>query len=159
MIGLISKATKSTQMHVSVVVFFIILITAGVLSVWQRADKVDTFYIKGETMELEMAVLPDQRKKGLSDRDEIGHDGMAFLFPTTAPHAIWMKDMRFSIDIIWVRGAEIVDIAPSVPFPEPETAASDLPIYQPRLSANMVLELPAGWAQEHELGIGDSVIR
>lgn len=159
MIGLIAKATKSSQMHVSIVVFFIILFTAAGLALWQRADKVDDFVIGGQRVTLELAVLPGQRKAGLSNRDAVGHDGMAFLFPTTAPHAIWMKDMRFSIDIIWVRGTEIVDIAPKVPFPQQDTVVADLPIYRPRQSANMVLELPSGWTEQHNIGIGDLVTR
>ncbi len=159
MIGFISKMTKSSQAQISVAFFVIILGAAGLLSIWQRVDTTDIFTIKGEVLELELAVLPEDRKKGLSDREQIGYDGMAFLFPTTAQHGIWMKDMLFSIDIVWVRGTEIVDIAPSVPFPEPDTHPSELPVYLPRQSANVVIELPAGWAKEHDLLIGDTVTR
>ncbi len=41
------------------------------------------------------------RIKGLSDRKSIGeNEGMLFIFPKSDFYGFWMKDMRFSIDII-----------------------------------------------------------
>lgn len=42
--------------------------------------------------------------KGLSGRDSVGEHtkGMFFIFPDTDYHGIWMKDMKFSIDIVWI---------------------------------------------------------
>jgi uncharacterized membrane protein (UPF0127 family) len=74
---------------------------------------------------------------------------MLFLYPFFEKHVFVMRDMKFSIDIIWFNAGEVVDIAPSVPV-QPQDRQ-----YTPRASANAVLELPAGWAEAHKLQIGD----
>ncbi len=101
------------------------------------------------------ASIPTQRR-GLSKRASLPDGtGMVFLFPTPARQAIWMKDMRFAIDIVWARSGKIVDIAPNVP--PPATPDEPLQTYLPRLESDMVIELPAGFATEHGLKIGDPV--
>ncbi len=100
------------------------------------------------------STIPTQRR-GLSGRESLPDGtGMAFLFWAPARHAIWMKDMRFAIDIVWARDGKIVDIAPNVP---PPTVPDELlRTYLPRLEADVVIELPAGFAAEHGLKIGDA---
>jgi len=49
----------------------------------------------------EVADTDELRIKGLSDRRSIGEkEGMLFVFPKPDFYGFWMKDMRFSIDII-----------------------------------------------------------
>ena len=67
-----------------------------------------------------------------------------------------MRGMRFPIDIVWLSDGVVVDIAPSVPI-EPGVPEADLRVYYPRLKANTVIELPAGWAEGHGLKIGDEL--
>lgn len=101
------------------------------------------------------ASIPTQRR-GLSKRESLPDGtGMAFLFKNPAKHAIWMKDMRFAIDIVWARNGKIVDIAPNVQ--PPATPNEPLQTYLPRLESDTVIELPAGFAVEHGLKIGDVV--
>ena len=51
----------------------------------------------------EIVETPEARELGLSGRDEIPHDyAMLFVFPSPDRHGIWMKDMKTSIDIVWV---------------------------------------------------------
>ena len=99
--------------------------------------------------------IPTQRR-GLSNRESLPDGtGMVFLFNAPAKHAIWMKDMKFAIDIVWVRSGKIVDIAPNVQ--PPATPDEPLQTYLPRLESDTVIELPAGFAVEHGLKIGDPV--
>lgn len=55
------------------------------------------------THRVEIANTDEELKKGLSGKKNLGKvDGMLFVFPETAFHQIWMKDMLFPIDIIWI---------------------------------------------------------
>lgn len=111
--------------------------------------------IAGRTIPVEIASTMVTRAKGLSGRQSLPDDtGMVFLFPLAGKHAMWMPDMRFSIDILWVREGKIVDIAPGV---QPMQKGEAPRIYEPRLAADMVVELPAGYAVAHDVHIGDTV--
>ncbi len=93
------------------------------------------------------------RQLGLSGRSRLSADeGMLFVFPEDGKYAFWMKDMRFSIDIIWLSAAgSIVHITRSVsPDTYPRTFESDTP-------ARYVLELSAGYVGAHDVKIGDIV--
>ncbi len=53
---------------------------------------------------VEIADSNMEREQGLSGREEIGdqHNGMFFIFPKAEYIGIWMKDMKFPIDIVWI---------------------------------------------------------
>lgn len=108
--------------------------------------------LKGESLHVILAKNPKQWYKGLSDRESLGeYDGMLFLFPFYEKHGFVMRRMHFSLDMVWLAGGKVVDIAPDVPvFPQ------DRPYY-PREEANAVLELPGGWVRTHGLEIGDTM--
>jgi uncharacterized protein len=78
------------------------------------------------------------------------------LFPYDRPafYAFWMKGMRFSIDIVWIRGDRIVDIDSNVPF-EP---GGNGPTLRADSLVDSVLEVPAGYAFAMGWRIGDRVI-
>ncbi len=98
---------------------------------------------------------PASKARGLGGRDSLAWDhGM--LFPYDRPDflAFWMKDMRFPIDIIWIRDGRIVDMALRVPF-DPQGGPG--PTVRPRSLADSVLEVPAGYAQAQGWRIGDRV--
>jgi hypothetical protein len=96
----------------------------------------------------------EDRARGLGGRDSLAwNHGM--LFPYERPDflAFWMKDMRFSIDIVWIRDGRIVEIAHRVPW-SPEGPG---PTLRPRELADAVLEVPAGYAEAHGWQRGDRV--
>jgi uncharacterized membrane protein (UPF0127 family) len=82
------------------------------------------------------------------------YDGMIFIFNNMGKQGIVMRDMEFKIDIVWIKNGEIVDIAPDVKL-EPNVSEANLTRYYPRIEANVVLELPAGWVEEYGLRLGD----
>lgn len=52
---------------------------------------------------VEIVDTPEKRVQGLSGRTSLeGVDGMLFIFDEPGYHEIWMKDMKFPIDIIWI---------------------------------------------------------
>lgn len=87
---------------------------------------------------VEKVASPESRAKGLSDRDTLCPDcAMLFRFDTEGAYGFWMKDMRFPIDIAWIREGKIVHIERRVPADFKGTMT-------PRVPADTVLETNAG---------------
>ena len=103
----------------------------------------------------DLADDPASRQRGLSGRENLGEgSGMLFLLPDDSP-SFWMKDMRFPIDILWIRDGRVVDVSADVP--PPRTPNSPLPTYSPARPADRALEVNAGWAADHGIRRGDVV--
>lgn len=105
------------------------------------------------TYALEVADTPELRQKGLGGRASLAADqGMVFVFDAPGRECFWMKDMQFSIDIIWINEQKkVVHMAPDV---SPETYPK---LFCPPKAAKYVVELPAGEARRSEVAIGDAL--
>jgi uncharacterized membrane protein (UPF0127 family) len=77
---------------------------------------------------------------------------MVFLYERPQPVGIWMKDMGFSLDIVWAREGRIVKIQKEAP---PLRPGAPEEVYQ--ATADLVLEVPAGFTERAKIRIGDSV--
>lgn len=133
----------------------IFVVSAVVLWVLQRSPRAATIIVGDQTLDVLVATTPVQQYRGLGGRSSLApYDGM--LFPSFSRQylTVVMRDMEFSIDIIWADNGEIVDIAPAVPL-EPGTPDDELFQYRPRVPASAFLEVPAGWAAAHDIRIGD----
>jgi uncharacterized protein len=89
---------------------------------------------------VETVATDGKQSKGLSGRTSLDmNKGMLFVFDDMESHCIWMKDMRFSIDVIWAdRERQVVHLAADVsPDTYPKNFCSPTP-------ASYVIELPAG---------------
>lgn len=105
-----------------------------------------------EALTFEIADSAEERRQGLSNRSEVPHDGLLFVFPEYDRPGFWMKDMLFSIDIIWLRDTgEIVGIEANV---SPDTYPN--PYYPPE-PIRYVLEVPAGTAAAKNWRVGSIV--
>lgn len=137
-------------------VFFVILAVSFMgVKLWQLQWPKATVELKGQILYVQVAETLYQTHKGLGDRETLApYDGMLFLFDFPKKAGIVMRDMRFPIDIVWLYNGEVVDIAPNAPI-EPGASEFDLTRYYPRSDATAVLELSAGWADAHDLRIGD----
>jgi len=95
-----------------------------------------------------------ERILGLSDTPFLPEDVVKlFIFDTPGLHSIWMKDMNYPIDIIWVSGTGvIVDIKESA-LPESFPAS-----FSSTVDAVYVIETVAGFAEKFRVAIGDTVV-
>lgn len=110
--------------------------------------------IGNEIFKVEIADNFASRARGLSGRSGLGsHEGMLFLFPVAMPQGFWMKDMKFPIDIIWIRDDKVIGMTIGA---EPE-AGPDYTIYRSPESVDKVLEINAGSALQFGIKIGDAV--
>ncbi len=109
---------------------------------------------------VEVADTPESQAQGLSDRTNLTENtGMLFDFrySTNKKPSFWMKQMKFDLDLVWIKDNYIVQIDKNVPAPDPATPLNQLPQYSPEMDIDYVLELPAGWGEAHRLKAGDSI--
>jgi uncharacterized membrane protein (UPF0127 family) len=97
-----------------------------------------------------IANTPTTRAQGLSGTQPLKeNEGMFFIFENDDLWGFWMRDMLYPIDIIWLSAQlEVVHIVHAVP-PESYPAT-----FEPEEKARYVLEVPAGFAARHGIGIG-----
>ena len=65
-----------------------------------------------------------------------------------------MRDMKFSIDIIWIRDNAVVDVSENLPLP---VFGNLLIEYSPSSNINKVLEVPAEFVKANNIKIGDNL--
>lgn len=93
------------------------------------------------------------REKGLSGTKSLAEgESMLFVFDVPGRWGMWMKDMRYSLDILWMDSSKKIiyiarDITPDT-FPK---------VFLPQKDALYVLELPAGYASKHGVAVGQTV--
>jgi hypothetical protein len=105
-------------------------------------------------IEVEVADTSARKTLGLSGRASLpdGH-GMLFPYERPARQGFWMRDMRFDIDIVWIRAGRIVDITLRARHDVPQPP----PLLYPSEPADLVLEVPAGTAERAGWRRGDPV--
>lgn len=118
-----------------------------------------TITVGSKTINIEVVDTPDKRAQGLSGRTELATGtGMLFVFDKKdLTPSFWMKDMKMSIDIIWINDGKIVKIDKSVPKPEPGTPDNKLPTYSPGQPIDYVLEVSSGYSDANNISVGNSV--
>ncbi len=107
----------------------------------------------GIELKAEVLRTAQEKTKGLSGRKNLPPDqGALFVYDEPALYNFWMKDMNFAIDIIWLgQDLKIVDItheAKPESFPEK---------FSPKVRAQYVLEVNAGFAKNNSINIGSQV--
>lgn len=101
----------------------------------------------GKLVTARIADSESERIRGLSGSNELAEgEAMLFVFDTSDRWKIWMKDMNYSIDIVWLdEQKKIVHIVQSAsPESYPQT-------FEPRDPARYVIELPAGYTNRHNI--------
>lgn len=137
----------------TVVALVVIVIATGLLKYHQAGFGKGTVTIgDGPAIPVEIAASDATREKGLSGRKDMDPEsGMLFLFAAADRRIFWMKDMEMSIDAIWMRDGEIVDITIGVEVPD---EGEEISLFSPVTAADSVLEVPAGFAARHGLKLG-----
>lgn len=112
-----------------------------------------TIQLDGQTIHVTIASTDASRELGLGGRTGLAPDeGMLFVFRQDGLYQFWMKDMRFSIDILWLTAdGKVIYIVPNLsPSTYPQA-------FGPAAQARYVLELSAGYAAAHGVKVGDVV--
>ena len=155
---------KNTYIKLAIIVSVIVLTAFGC----NQAPYTTKLKVKDVSLRVEVVNTPENITLGLSGREKFKpSQGMLFDFTPqfsteTAKAAgitpnFWMKEMKFDLDIIWIKDKKIVGITKNVPKPEPGQRNQDLPLYPAPQPIDMVLEVLAGWSDENKVEIGDEI--
>ena len=113
--------------------------------------------ISDKNILVELADTPEKKALGLGERDSLPkEEGMLFIYEQKTPSVFWMKGMRFPLDIIWIADGKVAQIDANVPH-EPGVSDYNLKRYISNQPVDSVLEVNAGFAEEHNIQIGDTV--
>lgn len=104
------------------------------------------------TIPVQISNNPTKRQLGLSYRESLKEGkGMLFIFPEPGKYGFWMKDMNFSIDIVWVhKDRKVAGVIQNV---SPDTFPEN---FYPPTEIQFVLELNAG--ESGKFGIATNTI-
>ena len=103
---------------------------------------------------LEIARTKEEQTKGLANREKLfPSEGMIFVFDVPQASGFWMQDVKFPLDIIWVKNNMVVEYVSNA---QPSPPAS-LTTYFPPREIDYALELPAGSIQQYGIDVGVEV--
>lgn len=144
--------------------FLIIIICIPALFLYQDAksfgenfkinNSSDFVIIKNQKIFVDVAYKPQQLMKGLMFIDELPeNNGMIFLFSNVGYKNFWMKNMKISLDMLFIYKDKIVNIYKGVPVCKNDPC----PIYESKYKINSVLELKTNFCDKYNIKIGDKV--
>ena len=111
--------------------------------VWVRVGQV--------AVQAEAVRTPERLYQGLSYRGQLPEGrGMLFFMPLPEVQTFCMREMRFSLDLIWISNGRVAGITRNVPPTFPGDLTSPAAVTQ-------VLEVPGGFADRYGIKPGDRV--
>ncbi len=113
----------------------------------------ESITVGGVDLLVDIADEPDEQTQGLSDRDMMAENkGMLFVFPEPLIPGFWMKDMLFSLDMLWIDSdLKVIAITKNI---SPDTYPN---IFRPPFPVLYVLEVNAGWSDRNNIKVGDKI--
>lgn len=117
-------------------------------------EPVYTIYLGSKALDVSVANEQQERIRGLSGVTSLrDFEGKLFIFDTDGIYRIWMKDMKFALDIIWInKNLEVVHIEENVSpdtYPQAFTSEED---------ARFVLEVNAHFVSLFKVVKGDRLL-
>jgi uncharacterized membrane protein (UPF0127 family) len=147
------RKLKSKSVLITILILAAIILI--MLSLFGSSGNKDVNYVTVEIgymkIKAEVADSFVKQAKGLMFRNELAEDeGMLFVFNKSGYHSIWMANMRFPIDIIWMNESKhVVTIKKDA---QPCTISCEN--YRPSEPARYVLEVNSGFASKHAIKNG-----
>ncbi|MEK7146643.1 MAG: DUF192 domain-containing protein [Patescibacteria group bacterium] len=148
---------KNSKRFIQLFIMFLPILLFAVLiyNFGFRNRAFEKVIINGTEFAVETADTFIKRANGLSGREELKpNQGMLFIFGRSGIHGFWMKDMKFSIDIIWIKSGKIIGFEKNMP---PAKSNGELPVYYPPSEVDSVLEVIAGTVDKFKFMAGDGV--
>jgi len=152
-----------------------ILVAIGLFFLWytfiSRANPIlpqKEIKINDSVFSVEIASTTIEQSRGLSGRNELSQNsGMLFLFNYSGVQSFWMKDMKFTIDIIWIGNnpsssedsdwsGKVLGFVENAPI-QPNAQLWQLNIYNSPDGVSSVLEVDAGTVKRDNIKVGDVV--
>lgn len=133
---------------------YIVLILLLILLSSCSANNNSYVIINNKKIDIEVVDTDELRYNGLSNRESLCKDcGMFFVWNNKQERTFVMRNMNFSLDMIFIDDDKIVKISKNA-FPE----GSDYVMrYESGEPVNYVLEVNAGFCDEYDIEEGDNV--
>jgi uncharacterized membrane protein (UPF0127 family) len=143
----------------------LLLLPAGYCSAESGAPEVLWVALGGETFQLELALDPHSRQRGLSGRQSIARGaGMLFVLPAPRPFAMVMRDCPNAIDVAFLDAEGRVVAIHEMPPEPPRTPGEPrflyegrLPVYPSGEPVQFAIETAGGRLSAVGLAVGDVV--
>lgn len=163
-----SKNNSSLSYKTAYLLLFVIIALGGVYlglfkfkenipqdeQVSLRSYTTQTIIINKQQLELFVADTPQTRTQGLSNVEQLApNQGMLFVFDEPDTYSFWMKDMNFSLDILWLdEQGSVVHIEKNI---SPDTFPQS---FTPPVPAQYVLELSSGYVDMLGIQSGQKIL-
>ncbi len=136
--------------------FYIILIISLFILVGCEEKPQDQVCFEETCYAVETASTTKEQSTGLMNHSSLPEDqGMLFTFVNQKKHAIWMLNMDFPIDIIWLdKDKKVVYIEENV---QPCDNVTSCTLLSPEETSKYVLEINAGEVERKGINIGDQL--
>lgn len=101
------------------------------------------------TIPVTIADTDNEREQGLSGTPYLaGQTGKLFIFDAPGKYGFWMKDMAYSLDIIWIDAdLRVVGISKDI---SPETYPE---VFYPPTDVVYALEVNSGFSTQHDISV------
>ena len=130
----------------------IILLLLVILFATSSQKRMMTVSVRDFRLNVEIAKTSQKRQKGLCCRESLpANQGMLFVYSKPGNQRFWMKDTKIPLDMFWLNeDKKVVHIERSVqPSSYPKLFGTEIP-------SQYVLETNAGFAQKHNIHVGDT---
>jgi len=137
---------------VKVVGFFLFVIIGGTVLWWQMQQDESLLRLDGQSYHITVMRTDAQLQKGLSGTKSLPQgEAMLFDFPSDSQWGMWMKDMNYPIDMVWLNDSRevVYTVKNAQPSSYPKT------IFKPSVPARYVIELPSGTIEKTGIKNGD----
>ena len=120
----------------------------------QHATKQVT--IAKHTFTAEVVTKTKEQQIGLTKYASLSAEkAMLFTFPKADTHPFWMRNMKFPIDILFLKENAVVGVVANA---QPAKATDNhIPTYGNNLTSDAVLEISAGLVKKYGIKEGDKV--
>ena len=157
---MVSNKFFDKKIKIGLGILILLIILNIIVLVFNSAKKPTLEYltanviINNKLIKTELATTFSQQYLGLSNRQTLCADcGMLFVFSDFDEREFVMRDMNFPLDIIFISRGKIINISENL---KPE-GSNPTYIYKSIAPADMVLEVPGGYAKKQGIKVGDLV--
>ena len=145
--------------NISIIMLTLIIIfTVNIINIKQvksqtPTEKKLTVTIKENNISVEVADSEEERKRGLMWRKKLNENtGMLFVFRDSAVRYFWTKNTFIRLDIAFVDANMVIRTIRTTAKTNDSTS-----IYSSLVPVQYVLEVNAGWFEQHHIVPGDTV--
>ena len=140
----------------SLIVGMILVLLMGIIVWFVVLSKKPTAIINGQSFTLYVAKTQKEKEIGLSKYNKLPQNmGMIFIFDKPGSYNFWMRNMKFPIDILFIKDGLTTTIYRNAEKPKDQN--QNLFVYQPKFPIDKVLEISAGLSEKYNIKEGNTI--